>query len=189
MLQTRFLPDELVYDGSQLTTHWPHGVAGLTGDCLVAFLGPAGVPTENLVDLEDRRDGKPIAAKRMLHLIGVWFGRTLVETVLRQRLYVLRIAEHLHRRKITVSVDGDDLYVQNRTVERRKLSVSIATVSPLAGLIHIGLNDDPSGAPVPAVGLTELGVSASDFGYELLEVFEMEERGLELAACKVRAVE
>lgn len=189
MLQTRFLSGELVYDGSQLTTHWPRRIAGLTGDCLVAFLGPAGVPTENLVDLEDRCEGERITAKRMLHLIGVWFGRTLAETVLRQRLYVHWIAERLHRRKITVAVDGDDLYVQNRAGERRKLSVSIATVSPLAGLIHIGLNDDPSGAPVPAVGLAELDVNARDLGCELLELFEREERALELAVSKVRAVE
>ncbi|MCX7020865.1 MAG: DUF366 family protein [bacterium] len=82
-------------------------------------------------------------------------------------------------------VEGDDIY----TPDRRKFSVSIATVSPLAGLIHIGLNDDPTGAPVPAVGLVELGVGAADFARELLGVFEKAEQGLSSAAAKVRAVE
>lgn len=185
MFQTRFIPSELVYDGTQLATHWPRRTAGVTGDCVVAFLGPAEVPTENLVDLEDRRAGERITARRMLHLIGVWFGRTLAETVLRQRLYIFLTAERLRLRGVGVLVEGDDIY----TPDRRKLSVSIATVSPLAGLVHIGLNDDPTGAPVPAVGLAELGVDAVDFARELLEVFEEAERGLASAAAKVRAVE
>ncbi len=185
MFQTRFIPSELVYDGTQLATHWPRRTAGVTGDCVVAFLGPAEVPTENLVDLVDRRAGERITARRMLHLIGVWFGRTLAETVLRQRLYVFLTAERLRLRGLKVLVEGDDLY----TPDRRKLSVSIATKSPLAGLIHLGLNDDPAGAPVPAVGLTELGVGAADFARELLEVFEDAESGLESAGAKVRAVE
>ncbi|OGD79695.1 MAG: hypothetical protein A2Y64_01125 [Candidatus Coatesbacteria bacterium RBG_13_66_14] len=185
MLQTRFLPTELTYDGTQLATHWPRRTAGVTGDCVVAFLGPAEVPTENLVDLEDRRTGERITAKRMLHLVGVWFGRTLAETVLRQRLYVFLAAERLRLRGVGVVVEGDDLY----TPDRRKLSVSIATKSPLAGLVHLGLNDDPTGAPVLAVGLAELGVGAADFARELLDVFEEAERDLAFAAAKVRAVE
>jgi hypothetical protein len=187
MLQTRLLPDELTYDGTQLATHWPRRTAGVTGDCVVAFLGPAEVPTENLVDLEDRRAGERITARRMLHLIGVWFGRTLAETVLRQRLYVFLTAERLRLRGVDVLVEGDDIYTPGRRLQ--KLSVSIATVSPLAGLVHLGLNDDPAGAPVPAVGLAELGVGAADFARELLGVFEETERGLESAAAKVRAVE
>ncbi|HUT98739.1 MAG TPA: DUF366 family protein [bacterium] len=185
MFQTRFIPSELVYDGTQLATHWPRRTAGVAGDCVVAFLGPAEVPTENLVDLEDRRAGERITAGRMLHLVGVWFGRTLAETVLRQRLYVFLTAERLRLRGVDVLVEGDDIY----TPDRRKLSVSIATISPLAGLVHIGLNDDPTGAPVPAVGLAELGVGAADFARELLDVFEETERGLAFAAAKVRAVE
>jgi len=185
MFQTRFLATELTYDGTQLATQWPRLVSSVTGDCVVAFLGPAAAPTENLVDLEDRRAGERITAKRMLSLIGVWFGRTLAETVLRQRLYVFLTAERLRLRGLSMLVEGDDIY----TPDRRKLSVSIATVSPLAGLVHIGLNDDPTGAPVPAVGLAELGVGAADFARELLEVFEETERGIVFAAAKVRAVQ
>jgi len=185
MLQTRLIPAELVYDGTQLATHWPRRSAGVTGDCVVAFLGPAEVPTENLVDLEDRRVGERITSARMLHLVGVHFGRTLAETVLRQRLYVFLAAERLRLRGVGVLVEGDDIF----TPDRRKLSVSIATVSPLAGLVHIGLNDDPAGAPVPAAGLAELGVDAADFARELLGAFEEAERGLKFAAAKVRAVD
>jgi hypothetical protein len=185
MFRTRFLPAELVYDGTQLATHWPRRSAGLEGDCAVTFLGPAKVPTDNLVDLEDRRAGERITAARMLHLVGVRFGRTLAETVLRQRLYVFLAAERLRLRGVGLLVEGDDIY----TPDRRKLSVSIATVSPLAGLIHIGLNDDPSGAPVPAVGLAELEVDAADFAREFLGDLERAESALESAAAKVRAVE
>ncbi|HDR06446.1 MAG TPA: DUF366 family protein [Candidatus Coatesbacteria bacterium] len=187
MLKTLFLPTRLTYDGSQLATHWPRRAAGLTGDCLVAFLGPAEVPTENLVDLEDSLAGERIIARRMLHLIGVWFGRSLAETVLRQRLYVFETAEELRRLGVEVAVEGDDLFTPNR--DGRKLSVSIATASPLAGLIHLGLNDDPAGAPVPAAGLAGLGIDAEEFGRGLLERLERLERGLAEAAAKVRAVE
>jgi len=50
---------------------------------------------------------------------------------------------------------GDDIYVNGR-----KLSISIATVSPVSVKIHIGINVEAKGIPkgVDAIGLKELGI-------------------------------
>ncbi len=186
-IQTAYRVDGPPYDGGQLTTHWPRRFAGLESDALAAWRGPARVPTTALVDLVDRDAGAVIVAAEMLHLVGVFFGRGLPEMVLRQRLYVARTADELRRRGTAVDCVGDDLYLHG--APPRKLSVSIATRSPVAGLLHLGINIDPTGAPVPAVGLNELGLEVDDFARSLLELLAAEERAVELAAAKVRAVE
>ena len=186
-LQTVYLGEASTYDGRQLTTHWPRRSSGLKTNALVAWRGPAQVPSDALVDLVDRDAGAVIVSAEMLHLVGVFFGRPLVEMVLRQRLYVARCADELRRRCTEIICDGDDLFVPGNP--RRKLSVSIATISPLAGLIHLGLNIDPTGAPVPAVGLNELGVDVEDFARRILALLIDEEESVDLASAKVRAVE
>jgi len=187
LLQTSFLRREQRYDGSQLTTHWCRRVSALETDALVAFIGEARVPTANLVDQEDREQGATIVARQMLHFVGVYFERPLAEMVWRQRLYMSRIAQRLNQRGVELTVIGDDLYLP--ATPPRKLSVSIATVSQTAGLLHIGVNIDPTGAPVPAVGLAELGVDAKELGQELLTLFAKEEESVRRAVAKVRAVE
>jgi uncharacterized protein len=184
--ETALLDQRVTYDGTQLTTHWPRGITGLQGDALVAWLGPARVDTAELVDLSDRSSGDTIVAAEMLHLVGVFFQRPLPEMVMRQRLYTARLAEELGRRGVAPERSGDDLFLPGEPP--RKLTVSIATVSPLAGLIHLGINVDPAGAPVPAAGLEELGVAARPFAAELLAALVEEETGAALAAAKVRAV-
>lgn len=187
LLQTSFLSQEYRYDGSQLTTHWCRRVSGIQTDALVAFIGEARVPTLNLVDQEDREQGSKIIARRMLHFVGVYFERPLAEMVWRQLLYMSRIAQQLAARGVELSVVGDDLYLP--ATPPRKLSVSIATVSQLAGLLHIGVNIDPTGAPVTAVGLEELGVDGAELGKKLLTFFAEEEEAVRRAVAKVRAVE
>ena len=82
---------------------------------------------------------------------------------------------------------GDDLFV-HAAGGARKLSVSIVTASPVSLLLHTGINVDPSGAPVPAIGLAELGVEPKAWAEAVLSRFSEEWKEMEWACVKVRPV-
>lgn len=176
--------DGLTYDGSQLRSHWIYETTGVAGDAVVWFIGPCQVASDALVDLFDRRAGEEIHAAAMLHFLVEHFDTDLARAVLRQRLLVAIAAETLRGvAGIAIERRGDDLIVGER-----KLSVSIATVSPVSQLIHLGINVDPAGAPVPAVGLAELGVDPCRAGQEMARRYAEEVESMQAAAAKVRWV-
>ena len=191
MIQTLFSEKERSYLGPELRPHFILSEFGLRGSAVVAFQGPCRVETDHLVDWEDRLEGDRIESRLMIHFLGEFFGITLREGVLLQRLLMAQMAERLglhlrtqadeSRRQVVRS--GNDLYWAER-----KLSVSIVTASPVSVLLHAGVNVDPTGAPVAAVGLNELGVDASDFARGILESFSREMTGVDWACAKVRPV-
>ncbi len=183
-MQWRWLSQEIPYTGRELHSGWIADTAAIEGDALVAFVGSCEVPLEHMVDMEDVRRGVPIKAARMLHFLAEHFDTDLARTVLRQRLLVCRAAEILNQASAQlVRRDGDDLFVGER-----KLSVSIATSSPASTLIHLGLNIDPSGAPVPAIGLDELGVPVAEVAKQIMAAYVEELQSVEAAQRKVRGV-
>ena len=183
-MQWRWLSQEIPYTGRELRSGWVADTTGIEGDALVAFVGPCEVPLEHMVDVEDIRRGVPIKAARMLHFLAEHFDTDLARTVLRQRLLVCRAAEILNQASAQhVRRNGDDLFVGER-----KLSVSIATASPVSTLIHLGLNIDPSGAPVPAIGLDELGVPVAEVAEQIMAAYVEEMQSCRTAHNKVRRV-
>ncbi|MBI4231128.1 MAG: DUF366 family protein [Planctomycetes bacterium] len=168
-LRTRLLPARRTYDGTQIAAQWALRNLGIFGDSAVAFLGPCDVPTEALHDIEDRRAGEFLRAREMLHLIVEHFGERLDGAVWRQRILVTLASELLRERRIGVRRSGNDLFVG-----RRKLSVSIASCGALSAKIHLGINIDPAGAPVPAIGLARLRVPARPFARSLLSDYAAE---------------
>lgn len=180
-----FVSEEIAYTGKELHSHWAYRNHGLQGDSIVAFVGPCDVPTEALVDEADRREGAFIRSERMLHFIVEHFDRDLEKAILRQLLLVSLVEAEIHRRlgKPVLERRGDDLFH-----EGRKLSVSIATLSPVSALIHLGLNISARGAPVPAVGLEDLGVGARELGEAVLEAYGQASEGVAFMRSKVRGV-
>ncbi len=185
VMQTLYYPEPLAYTGAELRSHWIRERFGLCGDAVVAFCGPCAVPTAQLVDLEDRAAGANIRAAQMLHFLAEHFDTDLERMVLRQRLFICLVREALSVRPGVPQLQrrGDDLYAGER-----KLSVSIATTSPVSTLMHVGLNVDPATAPVPAVGLAEWGVDPYELARELLAAYSAELVGVAAARCKVRGV-
>ena len=86
--------------------------------------------------------------------------------------------------------EGDDLFVfidDRAGGTPRKLSVSVATRSARGtGLTHLGLNVDPTGAPVPAIGLAELGLDPRPLADDVLRRYAAEIAGVRHALTKVR---
>ncbi len=182
-LKYRILDETMTYTGPQLCSGWVGRATGFDGDVAAGFIGPCSVPTEELVDLDDARAGATIEAAGMAHVIVEHPGCDLRAGVLRQRLLVCILFEILLSRGVTLERDGDDIFV-----DRRKLTVSIAAPGPAGCLIHLGINVDPAGAPVPAIGLAELDVDPKDLLSELLERYTHELHTAGHAETKVRTV-
>jgi len=178
------LPDAIAYTGKELRSGWVRERTGLDGDAAAAFVGPCRVDTEDLVDMEDAEAGAHIEAALMAHIIVEHPGCPLSEAVLRQRLLVCILCDMLGPRIPDLRRDGDDVYIGER-----KLTVSIAAPSPVSSLIHLGINVDPGGAPVPAAGLEAFRVDAAPLLQELLGRYRDEIRSCGHAAGKVRKVQ
>lgn len=172
------------YDGTQLRSHWIYETFGIRGDAAAAFVGPVEVRGHHLVDLEDRRDGLFISGSAMLHFIVESFGADLDRAVLFQRLLVLLARERLGAADVAgLRRTGDDLWIGDG-----KLSVSIATVSPVSCLVHFGLNVTNDETPVKTASLADASVEPMKFARGLLEDFAGEIEGAGAATTKVRGV-
>ena len=185
-MRTVFHSEELAYTGHQLRSHWIFETFGIQGDAIAAFRGPCRVELSEMVDRADVLAGEDIRSAEMLHLIAEHFDRDLTRAVLRQRLLICTLAETLRRDHELPPTwrEGDDLFIGER-----KLTVSIATASPVSTLIHVGINVDAAGAPVAAVGLGEWNVGVDALAEELLAAYAEENEDIYLATCKVRGVQ
>jgi hypothetical protein len=184
-MEVRCIEEKIPYLGPELRPHFILSRFRIEGSALVAFRGPCDVKTDHLVDWEDRLQNDSIRAAEMVHFLGEFFGITLKEGVWIQRLLVSEMLALLLMKGVPASRSGDDLYVAGR-----KLSVSIVTASPVSVLLHLGINVDAAGAPVAAVGLSELlpPELIQALTEELLQRFQAEYAGVERAAVKVRPV-
>ena len=122
----------------------------------------------------------------MLHFIVEHFGCGLNEAVLRQRLLIAIMEEDLNRRLKLPQVvrKGSDLYDG-----KYKLTVSIASVSPVSALIHAGINISSRNTPVPTRGLGDYSIEPREFAKTILTSYAAECEGVRRARCKVRGCE
>jgi hypothetical protein len=183
-VQTYFHENELAY--KELYSHFAYKNFGVAGDSIVSFIGPCDVSGDNLVDLADRAAGEYIKAAKMLHFVVEHFAMDLLTAVRHQRLLCAVLYEYLNGRSYRPGLrrDGDDLYVGEG-----KLTVSIATVSPVSALIHLGVNIDATGAPVKTADLTRfVNLKAEEVAAGIMERYAGEVDGIYAAAAKVRSV-
>jgi hypothetical protein len=178
--------ERMDYSGLELRSHFIRDVFGIEGDAVVAFRGACRVSGERLVDLEDFRAGETVWGDDMMHFICEIFGAGLSHITAVQRILCVLAKETINRAagRAVVRRSGDDLFV-----DEGKLSVSVATVSPVSGLIHLGLNVTKEGVPVRAASLMDLGLKPAETASELLQRFTSEMESIESATLKVRPVE
>lgn len=172
------------YDGSQLRAHWILAQTKIAGDAIVAFRGPCKVSDAEMADLADL-DGPGIAADDMVHFVWESFTETgLLLAVHRQRLLSATALELLRELAPSSALrrDGDDLFLGDG-----KLSISIATASPVSSLIHFAVNARLGGAPVRIASLEELRVDGRAFAEALLSRVVSEQHSMVVARSKVRA--
>lgn len=198
-IQTKFITEQMPYTGPELRPHFLLQKWNLRGSALASFIGPCEVKTEHLVDWEDRLENDFIRSKLMAHFLGEFFGISLAEGVLYQRLFMSIAGDEIARTtKKPIERSGDDLFWADAKGEKRKLSVSIVTASPVSVLLHAGINLNAEGAPVKAAGLFDLGLGSDNAAQGLLPIHELisrilglfqeEAQGVEWACAKVRPV-
>ena len=169
------------YDGLQIQSLWAYRTFGLQGDSIVAFVGGCEIPFGNMVDLEDVLAKARIASPLMLHFIVEHFDLDLEKAVLRQRLLAALAKDLL---PAGVTRDGDDLFVSGG-----KLSISIATLTPVSSKIHFGVNvERATDVGVETRSLKDVGVDPSVFARVLMERFAKELDGVLDARTRVRGV-
>lgn len=181
------------YDGSQLSPLWAYASFDVQGDSIVSFRGPCNVSDEFMVDMEDKRKGAEIVSSDMLHFIVEYFGVAIDEIVLVQRLLISTVVDLLKEAvfdEAEVEREFDNIFAYPPDEdERGKLSVSVATVSPVSGLVHLGLNVITEGTPVRTAGLKEIGVEDVDeFAVEVAKRFIQEMKNVKADASKVKPV-
>ena len=183
-MHTKLIEQEIKYTGLELAPHWIYKNYHLQGDAIVAFCGECEVKLTEMVDVEDVINNEPIYSKNMLSFIVEHFNIDLIEGIFRQRLLITIIKEILESIPcllFPVYRRGDDLFVDNK-----KLTVSIATKTLTSVLIHVGINIDPSGAPVDAIGLNSLSIhNINDFANEVMVKYSREIDDIILASTKV----
>lgn len=188
-MHIQWLKQNTCYDGTQLRPHWIYEQIDRVGDACVAWVGPAQVSLDHMVDVEDVKAAAPIASPKMLHFLGEFFHMPLFSAVVLQRLFILLLKEELHSRGVgALKREGDDLYWEAKQEKRQKLSVSIATLSPVSALLHVGVNVETHGTPVPTAGLSDWEIDPKSLAEKLLAQFQQEYSSLQRASWKVRPV-
>jgi hypothetical protein len=183
----------VTFDGSQLTPLWACANADIVGDAIISFRGPLDVPPERMPDVENRGRGKSLVAQDMVHFVVEYFGCDLECSMLIRRLLVSVAADALRDETledVDIEREYDDIYAYMPDEEdRRRLSVSSATVSRVSGLVHLGMNTTVSGGPTGAAGLDEMGIEDMDaFAIEVLRRFIDEVKELKASAGKTMPV-
>jgi hypothetical protein len=180
-MRTHLAEGRIDYDGTQIHSLWAYRTLGLQGDSIVAFQGACEIPFDNMVDLEDVRARSRIASPLMLHFIAEHFDRDLEKAVLRQRLLAAVAKDLLGP---DVRRDGDDLFLGPG-----KLSISIATLTPVSSKIHFGINVERAlDVGVETRALQDLGVEPAAFARKAMERYAAEMDGVLDARTRVRGV-
>lgn len=183
-MKTLFLKEKLNYDGTQLRSLFAYLDHKVQGDSCVSFIGACDISFEHMVDGEDLLERAEIRGSEMLHFIFEIFDRELVSGVFLQRLFASLISDEIYKTsKIKLDRDGDDLYH-----EGKKLSISIATKSPVSVMVHFAMNISNQGTPVPTCSLQDFKINPQNFAQNLLTLISKEYDSILTARVKVRPI-
>lgn len=180
-MKFKFIEKQIKYDGAQLKPLYAYTQHKLTGDSIISFTGECDVSLEHMVDAEDFVVNAKIQSKNMLHFIVEVFNQNIFTAVSLQRLLVSIAQNLLLEKNHKLSRNGDDLYLGTK-----KLSVSIASVSTVSAMIHLGLNISNEGTPVETCALNDLGLDSKQFSLELMKLFAEEFDSIFEATQKVK---
>lgn len=200
---TKFIEKEFKYDGSQLRSLYAYLEHGVLGDSIIAWVGPCDISFDHMVDGEDLLAKAEIRGARMVHFIVEKFQGTLPEMVALQRLLASIVKDAIATKeqgresvdserptgvpRYLVNREGDDIFVM-LPGGPGKLSISIATMSPLSGLIHFAVNVTNEDTPVRTASLEDFRFAAREFAEAVLSNFATESVSIREATMKVKWV-
>jgi hypothetical protein len=183
-MKTKWIATKIKYDGTQLSSLYAYLSHGVQGDSVIAFEGPCDVSFEHMVDGEDLLEKSAIQGSHMLHFIFEVFDRELVSGIFLQRLFASLVADQVFKETGKRLIrDGDDLFFG-----KKKLSISIATKTPVSVVIHFAMNVSNKGTPVETLSLEDLKIKPQAFAKSLLDQISREYESILTARLKVRPV-
>jgi len=184
-MKHRFIGEEIAYTGEQLRSNFAYTNYGVAGDSIIAFCGKCDVKLKEMVDLEDLKAGKSIYSESMLHFIVEHHDTDLEKAVLRQLVLTAIVRDIINEMNGAdiVKRTGSDLFDQDA-----KLSISIATVTPISSLVHFGINIVSENTPVKTKGLKDYGIDPTQFANLVMDRYVREQKGIKSAQHKVRWV-
>lgn len=181
-MKTLWLEKEMLYDGTQLKSLYTYLNHKVMGDSIVSWVGPCNVTFEHMVDGEDLIAQEKICGSQMLHFIIEVFHQNLFSAVAMQRLFASLakdLLEEFSHQKILRK--GDDLFFNEG-----KLSISIASSTPVSQMIHFAINISNAGTPVKTAALCDLKLEAQTIALRLMQKFSQEYEDILAATTKVR---
>ncbi len=186
-MKSLWVEESSQYDGGQLRSLFGYLEHGILGDSIVSWRGACDIPPEKMVDGEDLLEHAKIEGSDMIHFIIEAFDKSLAAGVGFQRLFATIVRDVICEMNSDwtgkLKRDGDDLYFEDR-----KLSISIATKSPISCLIHFAVNVSFEGTPVPTIGLRDLDIDPTLFAEKVMGVWTKEYTEICQATQKVRSV-
>jgi hypothetical protein len=188
-MQTHFIEKKFPYDGTQLRSLFAYLDHGILGPSIISWVGPCSISFDHMVDGEDLLAKAVIEGDEMLHFIIEIFDRDLFSGVALQRLFASICKDYLNPQAMLAFSDkgltraGDDIYFNDR-----KLSISIATKSPVSTMVHFAMNVTNKGTPVKTLSFEDLKIDARKVAEDVMALFRSEYVSIVTATQKVRPV-
>jgi hypothetical protein len=161
------------YNGGQINSLWAYMTFEVQEDSIVCFRGKCSVLLEHMIDMEDRIHEEKILSPDMIHFVVEHFDTTSLQMAYtRQRLLACIAEEALKDLGFLVERHGDDLFYNGG-----KLSISIASASPVSMKIHFGINVvSGEWMSLEKMGIADAGGLMRQIGERYLHEFEDIER-------------
>lgn len=188
-METHFIEKKFAYDGSQLHSLFAYLDHGVLGPSIVSWVGPCSIPFSHMVDGEDLLANAVIQGDEMLHFIIEVFDRDLFSGVSLQRLFAAIAKDYVqdHGKGLLTGKElhrsGDDIYLGEK-----KLSISIATKSPVSVMVHFAMNVTNKGTPVETLCFEDLQLDPRRVAEDLMTHFKKEFISIVTATQKVRPI-
>lgn len=188
-MKTLFIDKKIAYDGTQLRSLYAYLEHKVLGPSVVAWQGSCSISFDHMVDGEDLLENAVIQGDEMLHFIIEFFDHDLFSGVAIQRLFASIVKDYLNKNSTVFQNgkylvrSGDDIYLNDQ-----KLSISIATKSPVSTMIHFAMNITNSGTPVKTLSLQDLKLEPKKVATEVMSLFQNEFTDIVTATQKVRPV-
>lgn len=184
-MKYKFDKKKFSYNGEQLKHLFAYENYRIAGDSIVAWIGPCDIPFEHMVDSEDKIEQSKIQGDEMLHFIIEAFHPDIYFSVTLQRLFTSIVESQLRELKLKQSFErsGDDLYFG-----KKKLSISIASISIFSSMVHFAMNVKNTGTPVETISFAELKIDAPSFAEKVMKAFVAEYESIVFATTKVKSL-
>lgn len=205
-MKTFFDINESTYNGSQLQSLYSLLNYKVQGNSVISWTGKCDIPTDKIVDGQDLLEGARIYSEDMVHFVIEVFDVKLVQMVYLQRMFCEIIRDEVYslsEGKVYLRRTGDDLFYMEtsdnyHTKPKKdkdfKFNISIATLSPVSGLIHFGVNISSKNTPIKTFSLDDLSkflskkINPKEFSEKVMSAFATEFETSQDATQKVKWV-